>query len=257
MSYGKEIIYHYTSIVNLYGIVGSKCLKFNKFSDANDPREWYSRSEYRYISFTTNRIIGGWQNPLMWYLYGKNYEGVCIGFDKNKLLRLNSDIMIAHFPIEYRASLPNAFDKGLEPMKYKLLSWAGENEYRFATNDKTAKLKIDLDCIEKVYFMNQESTKPLNPDLEAILTIGLNDKLTNIAICEGEITEAPLQHCNGKSHFAVCGKVYAPLTGEESLKEDEIYARCAELHNRFTNKPCINCHESPSPTTRQPLLAPV
>ncbi len=251
MDYGKEIIYHYTSVLSLYGIIGSRHMRFNEFRNANDPRELFSLSNYRYISFTMDGVREGWANPLMWYVYAKDYNGVCIGFDKNKLLQLNSDIALEHFPIQYKADkneLPSVYDEGIEPMRYKLFCWIGENEYRFATNNKTAVLKIDLDCIDHIYFKNRAICQNLEPEFEALLTVGLGSKMVNIGFEDGEVCPIPIQRISGISQFKLYGKIYVPLIGEELMTEDEIHSRCNELYNQFMNKPCISCHEKLSPT---------
>ena len=251
MSYGKEIIYHYTSLLGLYGIIGSRYMRFGEFRNSNDPRERLSLSDFRYISFTEDGAREGWANPLMWYVYAKGYDGVCIGFDKNRILQLNKEIVLEHFHINYeddKNKLPSIHDKSIEPAKYKLRCWIGENEYRFATNNKTAVLKIDLNCIEHIYFKNRVTCQKLKPEFEALLTVGLGSKMVNIGFEDGEVRPIPIQRIAGVSHFKLHGKIYVPLIGEELMTEDEIYSRCNELYKRFVDKPCISCHEKLSPT---------
>lgn len=243
MSYGKDILYHYTSILGLYGIIGSKGLRFGEFGRANDPRETCGICEFRYVSFTVDGVVEGWANPLMWYMYGHKYGGVCIGFDKSKLLRLNNNLDLESFPILYRDSdMPHVLQFGIEPVKYKLSVWAGENEFRIINKGNEKFLKIDIDCIEHIYFMNPTPKRFTLPFRE-IHTIGLNYKLTNIAFCDGDIVTINSDRCNGEGGFIVApsGKIAVAVLGDDLLTEHEIYQRCKDLYEEFSNEDNIQC----------------
>lgn len=243
MSYGKDILYHYTSILGLYGIIGSKGLRFGEFGKANDPRETCGICEFRYISFTVDGAVEGWANPLMWYMYGHKYGGVCIGFDKSKLLRLNRDLDLDSFPITYRdGDMPHVLQFGIEPVKYKLSVWSGENEFRIINKGNEELLKINIDCIERIYFMNPTPKRFTLPFRE-IHTIGLNYKLTNIAFCNRDIVTINSDRCNGEGGFVVApsGKIAVAVLGDDLLTEQEIYQRSKDLYDEYSNEDNNQC----------------
>ncbi len=245
MCYGKEIIYHYTSILGLYGIIGSKGIRFGKFNRANDPRESCGICEYRYVSFTVDGVVKGWANPLMWYMYGYRYGGVCIGFNKDKLLELNNRLPLEDFPIAYRdKDMPHITQPGIEPVKYKLSVWVGENEYRIVNKGQQEFLSINIDCIERIYFLNPTVEK-YSPAFDKIHTIGLNDKMINIGFRNGEVITIPIQRCKGEGGFVVAPsrKINVAVLGEDTLSEQETYRRCKELFNLYCNNDNINMIE--------------
>lgn len=264
MGYGKDLIYHYTSILGLYGIIGNKGIRFGEFQNANDPRETCGICEYKYISFTCDGVVEGWANPLMWYMYAHRYVGVCIAFDKNKLLQMNAHIPLEKFNIEYKKDkMPHVNQFGIEPMKYKSSVWAGENEFRIATNSGHEVLSINLDCIEHIYFLNPTPER-YTLSFEQILTIGLKEKLTNIAFCNGDIITIPLPKFSGESRFilAPSKKIRVAVIGDEMLTEDEIYTRCKGLYDYFSNEmntvclDCINIHRKCLEKPHQPHNTP-
>ena len=101
-----EKLYHYTKFDNAIRIILSKRLKFGKLGDMNDVNEAYRRISYAYRS---NVKIGNVQNELkryrqisltmdssnyqgfdisaMWGHYAEKGKGVCLVFDKRKLLK--------------------------------------------------------------------------------------------------------------------------------------------------------------------------
>lgn len=240
MDSNETILYHYTSILGLYGIIGCRGIRFSEFREANDPRERCGICEYRYISFTADGIVEGWANPLMWYMYGYKYGGVCIGFNKNKLLQLNKHLQLEDFPIVYGAKdLPSVTLEGILPMKYKLSVWNGENEYRIINKSKQEFLKIDIDCIEHIYFLSP-SSKRFSQAFGELHTIGLNNKMTNIGFCNGDIITIPIQRCNGVGGFATApsGKIKVAILGNDTLSEQDIYQRCKYLYDFYSSGDC-------------------
>lgn len=107
----RELLFHYTKFdTALFHILPEKQLLLNPLAFMNDIYETRSRlgnfwpnwenekrglSNFEYlkenkvkiISFVKDRKIRGFDNQLMWSFYGEKYQGVCLIFDKQKLIQ--------------------------------------------------------------------------------------------------------------------------------------------------------------------------
>lgn len=125
----ENIIYHYTNaIAALCYILPNFSLRLSPFCNMNDPHEYsypsipvygwgeisynvrnrtnnirneisqYRANHYKFVSFcTSTNESPGYMKPRMWAQYGDNQKGICLAFDKTKLIKKSR----AHFHIVY------------------------------------------------------------------------------------------------------------------------------------------------------------
>ncbi len=157
-----EKLYHYTSFCTSLQILGSNALLFNHLRKMNDINElyrplFYDRitpeiekkskqiiDSYQQISLTRDFSRMGFDIPAMWGHYGDKGKGVCLVFDKTKLLS-NLSLDIHHDVVEYvtpdysfSVSIKNnnneveSFsDQELKDFFFKkTCDWSYEQEYR-------------------------------------------------------------------------------------------------------------------------------
>lgn len=102
MTYNANHIFHYTNLNAAIKIILSNSLKFGEFANMNDIAESYRDlldnidsqtlrrilSEYRSISLTedTSNSERGFAIDCLWGYYAEKGQGVCLVFDKEKLL---------------------------------------------------------------------------------------------------------------------------------------------------------------------------
>ena len=163
-------LYHYTSIHSLNAILESNTLKASCINRLNDALEAfingdeipncitktliqeYIRTKCRVISCVEDRDgIRGMHHPRMWAQYANNATGVCLAFDKEKLLRSieEQNSFCDSRPVEYvqkfelRNFNSNESKEAFVSKNYKdvffkkLIDWRDECEYRiFTLNDK-------------------------------------------------------------------------------------------------------------------------
>ena len=179
------IIYHYTNLKGLFGIIGNEGIKLAELAYTNDLRETNNHCGYKCACFCVGK--DAYKKPRMWAQYGDNHNGVCIGFKLGKLreqirtLGCNVD----GFKVEYKNEAFFRY-KGCnneESLHYKLDDWEKENEYRFISNE-TDYIPISKGCIECIYV----GVKTVS-DFDAITKIGMNDKLKTFMIVGGLLKE--------------------------------------------------------------------
>lgn len=187
-----DIIYHYTSIKNMYGILSSQGFKFSSIKNSNDLREKSNESGYKSICFCMgSENDNGYDKPRMWAQYGDENKGVCIGIKREAVIREleklgNTDI--EHFAIKYILT-KDIFSIGSESKKslmYKTKDWENENEYRFISKDCDI-LKITPECIAAVYIGELS-----NEDKNHIRSLGINDKIKPYMEQKGKGITIPL-----------------------------------------------------------------
>lgn len=104
MTYNGNHIFHYTSLDAAIKIILSNSLRFGEFANMNDIAESYRDlldnidsqtlhrilSEYRSISLTkdTSNSERGFAIDCLWGYYAEKGQGVCLVFDKEKLLTI-------------------------------------------------------------------------------------------------------------------------------------------------------------------------
>lgn len=98
-----ELLYHYTTFEAALKIIASRQLRFGCFDKANDiaecKREYYTQKipyaeietevkNYYYISFTQDKKKNpGYALDNMWGYYADKWNGVCLGFDKQRIVK--------------------------------------------------------------------------------------------------------------------------------------------------------------------------
>lgn len=154
-----ETLYHYTSFEAFCSIVKSDRFIMSNFSKANDYKERAKLhtdeiSQYRYLSCTHYRGINAellsYTNAPLWYFYANKNNGVCICFDKNKLLN-KIDVVKDGF-ILYRNGVTHIDGQSaIEYLMEKRKSWEYEQEYRILANANFKEINQITGCIRAVY----------------------------------------------------------------------------------------------------------
>lgn len=166
-----ERLYHFTKRCRALDILKSSKLLFSKLERMNDINESYRQiftmngiepadvekelAKYKQISLTHDNRFSGFSIPSMWGHYADKGYGVCLVFDKAKLLRkipdecyknnisysldYNSDIVI-------KGDLRGTFDTHIYDLFFtKTLDWEHEQEYRILTKNDDS---IDIEgCV--------------------------------------------------------------------------------------------------------------
>lgn len=165
-----EVIYHYTSTKNLFGIIGSGKFALSDLSGSNDVWERITSKGYRCGSFCAGNRA--YIKPRMWDQYGETNNGVCIGFRLSELKkRFNEDTQ--SFFVKYRSDQKLKILQEEDKVYFKGLDWRDENEYRIISKSQK-EISIDRDCIESVYVGLYYSSSYIE---DMITSIGLNSKL--------------------------------------------------------------------------------
>ncbi len=154
-----EKLYHYTSFENALLILTSKKLKFSNIQNVNDINESYRPiytkdsfekidlaakeiKKYRQISFCKDTPRKGYAIAPMWGHYAQKGNGVCLCFDKNKLLNNHKSNEFKYSSIKYKKSynpdvvlnsddVENEIFKQTENIFFKKeKSWSYEQEFR-------------------------------------------------------------------------------------------------------------------------------
>lgn len=150
-------LYHYTRMDNFIKIIKSNTFILSEYKNANDYKEKSTVrktdiDKYKYISFVNNPKLEyySYSNPAMWYNYTDKNKGVCISFDKNKIL---SNLEYAtHGRIKYRNGVSHIDQQSiLEYLMEKRDAWSYENEYRIIYENKYSNIHSVLDCINAIY----------------------------------------------------------------------------------------------------------
>lgn len=177
-----EKLYHYTTFESAWHILTNQTLLFGALPDMNDIYEQHKQigfnynsnlelnnlfykelGKYKQISFTIDDKRKGFDIPAMWGHYAAKGNGVCLVFDKNKILERISDNLYFHGRITYNKDSNNVIvvndvhnKKGIRPFldKNKLdifmsktEDWSYEQEYRIVTNDRQAKSLDIQGCV--------------------------------------------------------------------------------------------------------------
>lgn len=165
----KRKLYHYTNLEAFKSIWKSQELRFSSVLDVNDltehdryceikkpnqlllmPAYHDIRKSYKQISFTLDYSVQlkGWMSPMMWGVYGKSGNGVCIEFDFEKI---NIDENIISKEIIYEETLKKTFTLPITAQSIKdirkfvcenkedifftkHISWQEEKELRLISN---------------------------------------------------------------------------------------------------------------------------
>lgn len=211
-------LYHYTTFESAEIILTSNALKFSKLSNMNDINESYrpvidslgmeiSLEWIGQISLTQDGNRKGYAIPSLWGHYAQKGNGVCLVFDKAKLLGQVDDAFEYYDYIRYDDAYDNTiFTNGEYSGDYiskhraelfftKKADWAYEQEYRIMGENRDflnfgdslmAVILCFTDDIEKgkpiFNSVNAQSIKHIMPKDATILQFSYafgNPKLTN------------------------------------------------------------------------------
>ena len=176
----NAVLYHYTSLSGFMGIIGDEMIRFSDLRNSNDLRESLNKCGYKYACFCLGNKNTGFDKPRMWAQYGDNNNGVCIGFNLNKLIDFNKGKNFEHFHIKYKQSQELKFGdyNTKESLKHKQSDWMQENEYRFISNSEDG-LYFNKNCIDSIY----AGWNIRNLDL--MEKVGVNSKIKGFMLVSG------------------------------------------------------------------------
>lgn len=231
----ENALYHFTTFESAVKIVSSNKLLFSRAYRKNDIAEVYKEiignvdydvaqkalEEYQYLSFITDSESGkGFEQDALWGYYAEKGKGVCLAFDKSKLIELFSSLypnMEWHDYISYNQNCTNAhfidcnegddthalIAKNIKELFFeKSIDWKHESEYRLLVK---------------------------SPKEESI---NIADSLLGVIICD---------HCSKKDKLSITDtiqyKVFSKLVGIDKLYH---------YHHCFGNKELYNHNDTES-----------
>lgn len=217
-----EKLYHYTKFENAIRIIESNKLRFGRVGDMNDINEAYKRisyahrsnvrtedvhnelKRYRQISLTMDdSSYQGFDISAMWGHYAEKGKGVCLVFDKRKLLKcLSSDMHSCK--VNYKRKFKGYIHinsenigKSLERKRKgffftKSSDWKYEQEYRIITkvdsdtDDLFLDFKDSLIAIVLQYADGYDNYIPINDTVFSSLNFKILDNIVkrNLLILE-------------------------------------------------------------------------
>lgn len=224
-------LYHYTNFNSAMQIILSKRLKFGRLGDMNDVNEAYKHISYecwsdiytkdvqnelnlyRQISLTMDSsTYQGFDISAMWGHYAEKGKGVCLVFDKRKLLKYISTEMYSR-KVNYRRKFKgyvhinsDNIAKSLEKKRKgffftKSSDWKYEQEFRIITKVKDCSKDLYLDFKDSLiavilqYADGSENYVPANDKVFSSLNFKILDRIVkrNLLILEygdffGEVT---------------------------------------------------------------------
>ena len=223
-----EVIYHYTDVKGIFGIIGNLGFRFSPIVNSNDLREKFNDSGYKSVCFCmAGKYDNGYDKPRMWSQYGDENKGFCIGVNLERLISLNNGEgcpSIENFKVKYLnpTEIVGTKNDTKESLECKAKDWENENEYRFISKEADF-LKIDFDCIESIY------SGELTEDEEGRLAnIGLNGKIIPYIERKGSEIHVPLynkhhQYIRETEDFSLDGfngKIIR-ISSKENIPENE------------------------------------
>jgi hypothetical protein len=110
-------------------------------------------AKYKWVSFfIKDEAREVWQ-PKMYDIYADRHSGGCIEFNKEKLKALNSHLDIEFREVKYTHSFRGSEEKETvrNELEYKHYQWRDEEECRIIYYGDAESVKIDKDCIERIY----------------------------------------------------------------------------------------------------------
>lgn len=163
-----ERLYHYTKYSSFVDIIKTNEFLFSDFINANDYKEKAVRHKdgicrYKYISFTYNQELElySYTNSPMWYFYADKGTGVCICFDKSKLLK-EVKVVKGGF-VNYRDGVTHIDAQTIdEYLMEKRKVWKYEDEYRILVDAEHKSISNILEYITAVYVGPEVSEEGIN-----------------------------------------------------------------------------------------------
>lgn len=246
----RRRLYHYTSYENGLNIIKTGCLRFGKLKKMNDINELYRPLFYtidceydeekaqsvidhlQQISLTKDtKSRMGFDIPSMWGHYADKGNGVCLVFDKQKLLKNLPKEVLLHHAIKYSNSFHpsiifhhsnikigklNGFtiDELKQEFFTKTKDWEHEQEYRILAENEIDKKRILL---------------PLNDSLIAVIMHNAPDISKSESIFDSqqfqELSELISKNRIGDYGYFYDKRIIRVWTGDQiwsSVNEDSI-----------------------------------
>lgn len=215
-------LYHYTKLNCAIQIILSNSLKFGRLGDMNDVNEAYKRISYAYrtsvktenvqnelkryrqISLTMDgSSYQGFDISAMWGHYAEKGKGVCLVFDKHKLLKCLSTDMYSR-KVNYKRKFKgyvhinsDNIGKSLEKKRKEFFftkssDWKYEQEFRIITkidsgsDDLFLDFKDSLIAVVLQYADGCDNYMPINDTVFSSLNFKILDKIVkrNMLILE-------------------------------------------------------------------------
>lgn len=181
-----DLVYHYTKMTSFKSILSSNELRLSQISKSNDKKEkkisdemnLFGREykELKYLSLTFGE--SGDKNPMLWHFYGEDHSGVCLCFNKNKMLNILKDGVVT-----YKVDINNDQYNQEDWMFIKTSEWLGEKEYRILfTNDSP---QFFDQCVESISFGYDTSIGDIIDIINhssIMMTLYANRKISKIQI---------------------------------------------------------------------------
>lgn len=209
-----EKLYHYTSFYAAVKIIESKELRFGKLNKMNDIRESYrvifyhneiseecikcELEKYRQFSLTQDCAPRrGFDIPAMWGHYADKGEGICLVFDRAKLMNClpdgmmfdsvcykddyDGDILISQ---EDKSDLQTLFrDRQKELFFTKSYDWSYEQEFRLLTRSDVEQYELSYgDSLIGIIFHFAESEKERSKSVFNSVEKRIMDKIKDAGI---------------------------------------------------------------------------
>ena len=221
-------LYHYTSVASALKILDSNKLRFGELKRMNDINEAYrdifyddgvnekslnkELSRYKQISFTKDTPNCGYAIPAMWGHYAERGNGVCLVFDKAKLLsRLTPRMQAAAVGYEKNhtgnitvdsENITAYFKQHTDEIFFtKTMDWSYEQEFRvlIRTNGKGSIYLPLEDSIVAIIMNYAEDVEPSHSVFDSFNAKLFEKMFPEIQVLEmGEWTEtANLRDKNG------------------------------------------------------------
>ena len=229
----NNALYHFTTFESAVKIVSSQKLLFGRACRKNDIAEVYKEiignmdndaiqkalGEYQYLSFITNSESGkGFEQDALWGYYAEKGLGVCLAFDREKLVELFSFLYPNigwHDSISYNPNCTNA---------HFIDCNEGDDVHSLISN------KIKELFFEKSIDWKHESEYRLLVKSPKEASIDITDNLLGVIICD---------HCSKKDKLSITDtiqyKVFSKLIGVDKLYH---------YHHCFGNKELYNHNDS-------------
>ncbi len=193
-----EKLYHYTSFDSACKILSSMTLRFGAIHELNDPQEakraiftelhadqlqWNNlRNRFRQLSLSQDDSIPGFRIQSMWSHYADRSNGVCLVFDKKKLLgKFDDKQYVWHGKINYidshtgdliLGSDTNLFNRLKDVFFKKDKSWASEQEYRIVSySSDITQVDISDSLMGVILYASPEDVRQNMADAKALASI--------------------------------------------------------------------------------------
>ena len=177
-------LYHYTKFDSAKTIIESNSLKFGRLDNMNDVYEAYKQVSdeslnadidikqiheallsYMQLSFTQDGIYKGYEISAMWGHYAEKGKGVCLVFDKKKLIKILPD-GLHHNKVDYQID----FKGDITIDSNNLSESIGQNMNKFFfTKSKDWEYEQEYRVVRKVDDINSNVFLPLNDRLIAVI----------------------------------------------------------------------------------------